>query len=105
MRSISSKMAERKDVGAIIRELTGGDPRFSSVKQRIPDLARRMINGQLPRDVVDREVEVSAFNYFKPVMERRLGVDVVIHDALNPGSDLGGKAKAALPGRPSIFIE
>ncbi len=104
VRTISSKIAEGRDVGAIIRELTG-DPRFSGIKQRIPDLVRRMISGQLPRDVVDREAEMSAFKYFKRVMERRLGVSVVIHDALNPGSDLGGKARAALPGRPSIFIE
>ncbi len=40
-----------------------------------------------------------------PYMSRELGLEVVVHDSEDPEYDPQGKAKSALPGRVSLFIE
>ncbi|MFP3313958.1 MAG: leucine--tRNA ligase [Thermocladium sp.] len=101
---ISVKMEEKKDMGSIIKEASS-NPRFNNIKSRIPDVAKRVFNGQIPRNIVSREMELNAFKYFGPVMEKKLGIKIMIHDALNPGQDPANKAKSAMPGRPAIYIE
>lgn len=101
---ISAKMDEKKDIGSIIKEASS-NPRFNNMKPRIPDMVKKVLNGQIPRGIVSREMELNAFKYFSPVMEKKLGIKVAVHDALNPDQDPANKAKSAMPGRPAIYIE
>ena len=88
----------------VIRALMANE-RFSKMGQRIVDLVNGIVNGTLPRHRLNRDMEVRVIEAFKPYIEKRVGVEVQVQEALKPSYDPANRARLSMPGRPAIYVE
>ncbi len=102
VREASRLLDAGKSMGEVIRELAG---RHKERASGIAQLVKRLIEGVIPRNVPERNIEIEIFKALKGYIASRVGVEVDIQDALNPTYDPRGRAKNALPGRPAIYVE
>ncbi|MFB6470045.1 MAG: leucine--tRNA ligase [Vulcanisaeta sp. AZ3] len=97
-------VSEGKTMGEIIRAIIA-KPEYRRIADKVANLISRYIDGTIPRKVVRRDMELMTFKELTAYIKYRVGVDIVIQDALNPTYDPSNRAKNALPGRPAIYVE
>ncbi|MCG2892781.1 MAG: leucine--tRNA ligase [Vulcanisaeta sp.] len=97
-------VGESRTMGEIIRTLVNR-PEYRRMADKVANLVSRYIDGTIPRKIVSRDTELTAFRELAKYIGHRVGATVVIQDALNPTYDPGNRARNALPGRPAIYIE
>jgi len=93
------------DIKTILRYFSQRDE-YRSIMNKISDIAKKIINGIIPRIRIYRDAELKIFKDCEKYISYKLGgVEVEVQDALNPKYDPMNKAKTAYPGRPAIYVE
>jgi leucyl-tRNA synthetase len=100
----SKLVDEGKTMGEVIRALVN-KPEYRRIADKVANLVSRYIDGTIPRKIVSRDTELTAFRELAKYIGHRVSATVIIQDALNPTYDPGNRARNALPGRPAIYVE
>jgi Leucyl-tRNA synthetase len=100
----SKLVDEGKTMGEVIRTLVN-KPEYRRIADKVANLVSRYIDGTIPRKIVSRDTELTAFRELAKYIGHRVSATVIIQDALNPTYDPGNRARNALPGRPAIYVE
>ncbi len=89
----------RKIIPEVMRE-----GRFKEMGKQAVELVRQFATGGWPW-LPSKEEERRALEDAKSLLERRLGMEIIIEDEDSPSYDPKKRASRAAPGKPAIYIE
>jgi len=78
---------------------------FIKDKREAVELVKKALKGRVALNIPNREYELRAFRTLSKYIEREVGLNIVVEDALAPSYDPLGRAKLSEPGRPAIYLE